>query len=275
MRPLVEAVVGTLTFTVVIFSIHATAGLVRTSGRWKHWFESVDFMGTHMQMWNYCYNMIMQGLVFPGLFLTGWARAGFQLLADDSIFPMPPVRGYVLIRCWLYCFAGHLLADCWSERATPFTLIMLHHVACLAGIATFLVDPYGGAMLAAGPLALEWGSLFFTMWCADLPLRSGLYPIPWPRGTGPRARAIVPYAYYIGMTLSNVIAIAALGLVVWANAVRGAWGYAVFYSVVGVALVPLRHQQVVEIYTGKTERPSTPSAAALLSENGARIATLL
>ena len=156
-----------------------------------------------MPVWNYILNVAVQGILYPSLFFSGWAQANFASNLNEGLSIDRP--GYLLMRCYLYCFAGTLLVDSWNERSRPFSIIMLHHVFCLIGTALFLADPYGGTMLAAGPFALEAGSCFFTAWCVDLPLRtkSELAWVPWPRGNGPVGRAVVPWAYYILFSASN------------------------------------------------------------------------
>ena len=258
--PVLEVAVGMLSFSAFSAAIHVAAAIGRRRCAHHKLFAPVDFIGA-MQVWNYLWNIIMQGLVFPSLFLAGWARAGFAITTDHGLFPNPARPGYLLMRCWLYSFVGHNVADLCGETSQ---LIMLHHVACVAGVFAFLCDPRGGTLLAAGPFALEFGSLFFTAWCVDLPLRSNEYAfVPcWPRGDGAVGRAIVPWAYYLFMTFSNVAALLALGCVAWANAAVGAWGYVVFFGIVGAALLPLRHQQMMDVALGRTERPQTRRVAS-------------
>jgi len=210
------------------------------------------------QLWTYGVSMLLQVAVYPACVAGGYAawraRAGGARWVDrpGGLFAAEGGLDLLGLRLFLYAFFGHLVRDlpfCWGR-----SLIVVHHLVCMLGVLAALVMPVGGVSTALGIFALESGSLGYNAWCIDETLRALPSWVPcWPRGDGQVGRALVPAAFRVGMTASNLFGAHMLTIAVRAHAAQGSWAVPGFYGLAGTVLLAMRQQ---ECFTAEKPGPS-------------------
>lgn len=127
-------------------------------------------------------------------------------------------------------FGISLIQDCVRFPTTMGPLLLLHHGACLAGLAV--------ARIAPGPE--NWVRLFpfFFCACTALEVGSGFCNVYWLRLLRPRQRSLL---YLLSMTISNLVAVACSSL--WASSPLAPGLARAFSLVATCVLVYLRQKE--------------------------------
>jgi len=250
---------GIATTAAIGFVINLLTSMFRTS-KPKH---PLFFLpeGSKVPVCFWLLSAVCSGTIYPSIYAMALYYTGSEGRADwargsDSRHLASSGQDLMYLKYFLYVFFGYLARD--LPHCLTNMLFTAHHVLCMAGIISTLETTSPGAVAGVhGILVLELGSFFFNVWSTDSIMRSHPTYFPWwPRYL---SESFISLAYYVMLSLSNVIAGYFLYHSTMASFEEGYVAYGCWSAIAGLPLLIIRQLEVNKAWSGETKKPGVDS----------------